>query len=121
MKMLGSLFFAEAAAARSVGNRRITIRYRCAPATPGKVLAADDIEYQRAWIENLSQTGVGLYLGKPIPTGSVISVQLKAPLGNNTYELNGQVMHTTLREPYGWYIGIELFDHLSADTLDALL
>ncbi len=119
--MQGLPKFAETAATRSVSNRRITIRYRCAPATAGKVVATDDQEFQRAWIENLSRTGVGLYLSKPVLQGSVVSVQLKAPLDNNLYELSGQVMHATLREPYGWYVGIEFLEHLSDASLDALL
>ena len=119
--MLGLPHFAETATQRSVGNRRITIRYRCAPATAGKVVAADDLEFQRAWIENLSCTGVGLYLSKPVTQGGVIVIQLKAPLDNNLYELSGHVMHSTLREPYGWYVGIEFLDPLTDDALDALL
>ncbi len=119
--MLGFRKFAETATPRAVGNRRITIRYRCAPATPGKVMTSEDQEFQRAWIENLSCTGVGLYLSKPVPSGSVVSIQLKAPLNNDIYELNGQVMHATLREPYGWYVGIEFLTHLTDEALDALL
>jgi hypothetical protein len=104
-----------------IGNRRITIRYRCAPATPGKVVVSDDQEFQRAWIENLSRGGVGLYLNKPIANGSVVSVQLKASLGSSVYEMAGQVMYSVLREPYGWYVGIEFLEALTDDTLDLLL
>jgi hypothetical protein len=104
-----------------VGNRRITIRYRCAPATAGKVMAADDVEFQRAWIDNLSRGGVGLFLNKPVAEGSIVSVQLKTPVGKNAYEFSGQVVHMNLREPYGWYVGIEFLELLSDDTLDVLL
>jgi hypothetical protein len=113
--------FAEAASQPRVGNRRITIRYRCAPATAGKLMASDDLEFQRAWIDNLSRGGVGLYLNKPISQASMVSVQLKTPVGKNVYELSGQVVHSVLREPYGWYVGIEFLEALSDDTLDALL
>ena len=112
--------FAEAAQTR-IGNRRITIRYRCAPATPGKVIVSDDQEYQRAWIDNLSRGGVGLYLNKAIGDGSMVAVQMKSSLGNNIYELSGQVMYSVLKEPYGWYVGIEFLEPLTEDTLDILL
>jgi hypothetical protein len=112
---------AAGAAPPRLGNRRITIRYRCAPATTGKVIVSEDQEFQRAWIENLSRGGVGLYLSKAIAGGSVVAVQLKALLGNSIYELTGQVMHSVLREPYGWFVGIEFLEPLSDDTLDMLL
>ena len=46
--------------ARARGNRRATVRYRCAPATVGKVFSANDHEFQRAWIQDLSLTGLGM-------------------------------------------------------------
>jgi PilZ domain len=121
MFKFGFLNFAEALTRPRVGNRRITIRYRCAPATVGKVIATEDQEFQHAWIDNLSRGGAGIFLTKPIAEGSVIVIQLKAPVGDNLYELNGQVMHAVLREPYGWYLGIEFLETLSDDALDALL
>ena len=42
-------------------NRRVTIRYRCAPATTGRVCLVDDQEFQRAWVDNLSRGGAGLF------------------------------------------------------------
>lgn len=112
---------AAAALQQRIGNRRITIRYHCAPATAGKVATSEDHEYQRAWIDNLSRGGVGLYLAKPVAEGSVIVVQLKAPIGGEIYELSGQAVHSTLREPYGWYVGIEFLEPLTEEILDALL
>jgi len=104
-----------------VGNRRATIRYRCAPASTGAVFASDDHEFQRAWIDNISCGGIGLFLSKPIADGSVIAVQLKSSVDDATHQLNGQVIHSNLREPFGWYIGIQFVEPISADTLDSLL
>lgn len=113
--------FAAEALQTPVGNRRITVRYRCAPATSGQLIASDDQEFQRAWIDNLSRGGVGLFLSKPIAVNSFASVQLKGKLSGQVFDLNGHVMHSTLREPYGWYVGIEFLEVISDETLDALL
>ena len=118
--MQGHVNLADASLQR-LGNRRVTIRYRCAPATSGTVIASDDQEFQRAWIDNLSRGGVGLFLSKPVAEGSLIVVQLKAPQGEAIHHLNGQIIHSTLREPYGWYVGIQFLEPISDETLDALL
>lgn len=104
-----------------VTNRRVTVRYRCAPATAGKVLVAEDQEFQRAWVDNLSKGGVGLFLSKAVPEGGSITVHLKASLMGQVYELPGHVVHSTLREPYGWYVGIEFHQQINDDILDSLL
>jgi len=117
--MTGHADLADPALQR-VGNRRVTIRYRCAPATAGAVIASDDQEFQRAWIDNLSRGGVGLFLSKPVAEGSLIVVQLKSP-GDAIHHLNGQIIHSSLREPYGWYVGIQFLEPISDETLDALL
>jgi hypothetical protein len=119
--MLGFLRFAETAAPQRVGNRRITIRYRCAPATAGKVFTSDDQEFQRAWIENLSLGGVGLFLSKPIAVGHSVIVQLKSPTSAGLYDLTGTVAHASLRDPYGYFVGIRFDQPIDNETLDALL
>lgn len=102
-------------------NRRVTVRYRCAPATAGKVFTHDDQEFQRAWVDNLSKGGVGLFLSKPIPDGGSITVHLKSAVQAEVFELPGHVIHSTLREPYGWYVGIEFNAPISDEILDAIL
>lgn len=110
----------SATPAGRVGNRRTTIRYRCAPATAGSIIASDDQEFQRAWIDNLSRGGVGLFLSKPVAEGSVVVIQIKSNAGA-LHDLHGQIIHATLREPYGWYVGIQFLSPISDDLLDALL
>ena len=119
--MPSELNLADAALQQRVGNRRVTIRYRCAPATAGKLVTSEDHEYQRAWIDNLSRGGVGLFLSKPVAAGNVVVLHLKSPTGGQVHELSGQVVHATLREPYGWYVGIEFLEPLTEETLDSLL
>src|SRR5207302_11086870 len=58
-------------------NQRATVRYQCAPATAGRVACAEDCEFQRAWVLDLSSKGIGLELARALPIGTLIIVQLK--------------------------------------------
>jgi c-di-GMP-binding flagellar brake protein YcgR len=110
---------------RRVRNRRVTIRYACAPATAGAICvsdsAANDQEFQRAWIDNLSKGGVGMYLNKSVPIGSIVLVQIKSQGSEKMHELSGQVMHVHRKDPYGWYVGVEFLQPIADAELDAIL
>ncbi len=103
------------------GNKRATVRYRCAPATIGKLSLSDDHEFQHAWIENLSRAGVGLVLARPLGVGTDVLLQLRAAESDQVFEQVGQVAHCT-RQPQGdWAVGCEFARPLAADDLDRLL
>jgi hypothetical protein len=104
------------------GNRRATVRYRCAPATMGKVYLADDQEFQRACIVNLSLKGIGLQIPRPLSAGQFVVVSLKSNDGAKNFELAAHVMHCDPL-PLGeeWFVGCELTLPLSSDDLDQLL
>ena len=109
--------------ARSIarGNQRATIRYRCAPATIGKIFPTDDQEFQRAWIIDLSLKGIGMQLSRPIDAGRLIIVLIKSNDGTRTFELSARVSHCHAQPQGEWSIGCELMTLLSPDELDQLL
>lgn len=103
------------------GNRRATIRYRCAPATVGKVISAEDREFQRTWIIDLSLKGVGMQLVRPLTPGRHIALLIRSNDGSQSFELSALVMHCD-RVPYGdWQIGCEFTTPLTPDELELLL
>jgi hypothetical protein len=106
--------------AKTLTNRRATVRYLCAPATPGRVVRVETQELQRAWVLDLSRGGVGLLVSLAIPDDQAIHVVLKSAAGRS-YELPARVARST-RQPDGdWVLGCELLTQLSDDDLDALL
>ena len=105
----------------SRGNKRVSIRYRCAPATVGKVISANDQEFQRAWILDLSLTGLGMELSRPLEPGHLIIVTIRSSDGTKTHELSAIVMHCDLSLQGSWYVGCGLTVPLSRDDLDQLL
>ena len=108
--------------AKSVrGNRRATVRYRCAPATIGKVFVDDDQEYQRACIVDLSVKGVGLLLTRYVESGQFLHIAMKSNDGVRTFEFLAQVAHCD-QTPHGeWIVGCELMVDFTAEDLDQLL
>lgn len=103
------------------GNQRFTVRYRCAPATPGKLHVAGDHEYQHAWLYNVSHTGIGLILSRPVPRGALVVIQARSHDRRRTFELAANVMHSTMLNQTDWLIGCDLIQELNDEQLDQLL
>lgn len=116
-----SSFLPGMAKPTSVGNRRATIRYRCAPATIGKVLSTEDRELQFAWILDLSQKGLGMQVARPIQPGRLIMISIKSSDGTRTFDLSARVMHCNPAPLNEWSLGCELMTSLSPDELEMLL
>lgn len=105
----------------SDANQRATVRYRCPPASAGRVYLAEDLEFQRAWLQDLSATGIGILLTKPLQDGLFVTIQMKSPTTNKSFSLCAHVVHST-RQPTGdWIVGCEFITPLTADDLDDLL
>jgi hypothetical protein len=113
----------EESAARIVsrGNRRVSIRYRCAPATAGKVISANDHEFQRAWILDMSHRGIGMELSRPLESGRLVIISIRSNTGTKVYEFPATVVHCDLSLQGSWYVGCQLSAPLSHDELDQLL
>jgi len=102
-------------------KRREETRYHCGPATPGRVKKEPENQAQRAWILNLSATGIGLLLDDPVEAGAHLLIHLKSATTGAFFDLPAQVVHTTQQANGEWLIGCELAKKLGQDDLDALL
>ncbi len=105
----------------SPSNRRATVRYHCAPATPGRIAPVAKQEMQRGWVLDVSLGGIGLLLVRPLDPGQPVVLCLSGQAAGQVYELTARVAHAT-REPGGeWVIGCHLDRELTRDELDDLL
>jgi c-di-GMP-binding flagellar brake protein YcgR len=103
---------------------RATIRYRCAPATYGRVFLneeEEDHEYQRAWLADLSLSGVGLVMVRSIPVGHSIYILIRTPTTQQLLLLQGRVVHATQQVSGEWLIGCQFDRPLTREELDELL
>ena len=68
--------------------------YRCAPATIGKVVSADDHELQIACIIDLSVTGIGMQVPRVrSQRARLIVVAIKSTDRTKTFDLSAKVIH----------------------------
>ena len=102
-------------------NHRATVRYRCAPATGGRIHASDDQEFQRAWFLDVSLTGFGLLLTQPVPVGIPVAIYLRGHETLAMYEFDARVVHCTAQHPAEWVVGCELAHPLTPEILEDLL
>lgn len=110
-----------AARKRRGANHRATVRYRCAPATLGRLYAGEDHEYQRAWMLDVAPTGVGFMLTRPIPADIAVVIYLRGRLTGTEYALEALVIHCTAQHDGEWLVGCSLTQPLTDGVLDDLL
>lgn len=105
----------------SLGNRRAVIRYRCAPATIGKIITHSDQEMERAWIVDLSLRGVGMQISRSLPLGEHVVITMRSSDSGKLYELSGVVVQCHALHHGEWHIGCELNLPLTPEDLEHLL
>ena len=109
--------------ARSIAaqNRRASIRYRCAPATLGKIISTDDHEMQRAWVLDLSQKGIGMQVARPIESGRLVIIAMKSNIDAKIFELPAHIVYCNPLAHGEWHAGCELITPLTPEELEQLL
>jgi c-di-GMP-binding flagellar brake protein YcgR len=102
-------------------NRRATVRYQCPPATSGKVYCGEALEFQQAWVLDLSMGGMGLLLARPLQAGALLNIQIKILSPKKLFQLSARVVHATAQPNGDWLVGCEFDQKLTGEDLDALL
>ena len=102
-------------------NQRGSVRYRCPPASAGRVFLSEDLEYQRAWLQDLSATGIGLLVSKQVATGLHVTIQIKCSHSQKLYSLHAHAVHATPQADGTWVIGCQFVTPLTRDELEDLL
>lgn len=105
----------------TLANRRATIRYRCAPATTGKVYSSDDHEFVRAWIVDLSLKGIGMQLPRPLELGRHIVIVMRNNDNTVAMEFSARVVHCHALPHDEWHIGGEFTVPLTPECLELFL
>ncbi len=102
-------------------KRRAAVRYRCNLATLGYLLFPQTGETVEAWVHNLSETGIGLNLSRPLDAGTAVVIRLCGSTDRLAVKLPAQVVHSTKELDGTWRIGCEFGEKLTAEMLDSLL
>jgi hypothetical protein len=102
-------------------NRRACVRYRCSRPVPRRMAIAESYQSLNGWLVNISVIGLGLLLDSPLEVGTLLFVEMEAPLDMPPVELLAQVQHVTATADGEWLIGCEFVNRLGEDELKALL
>jgi hypothetical protein len=102
-------------------KRRAAVRYRCNLATLGYLFFPQTGESVEAWVHNLSETGIGLNLSRPLAPGTPVAMRLTSTPDNLSIKIPAQVVHATQEIDGSWRIGCEFGEKLTAEMLDSLL
>jgi c-di-GMP-binding flagellar brake protein YcgR len=105
----------------ALSNRRATVRYRCAPATTGKVYSAEDHEFVRAWIVDLSLKGIGMQLARPLELGRHIVIVMRNNDNTRVMEYSARVVRCHQVPHDEWHIGGEFTIPLTPEELEMFL
>jgi len=102
-------------------KRRAAVRYRCTLPTLGYLFFPQTGESVEAWVHNLSETGIGLNLNRPLDPGTPVNIRLTGITDNLSIKVAARVLHATQEIDGSWRIGCEFGEKLTAEMLDSLL
>jgi hypothetical protein len=102
----------------ALADRRVWVRYRCAPAKPGQTFNTVNYTSQHGRVLNLFGGGMGLLLDLPVPIGTLLKVEIGGWAGNRMFL--GRVIHAS-EQPNGWLHGCELSTPVSNTEIQDLL
>jgi hypothetical protein len=116
-----SLGQAEVVSVASRREFRQAVRHPCDPSFLIRLLVRPSYRNLRAFVNDLSLTGIGLLLNRALETGDTVAIQL-CKEGPNALPIRlAQVAHATLQADGWWLVGCRFAEPLQAEELALLL
>jgi hypothetical protein len=97
------------------------VRYRCPPATAGRVFIANSYQSVDAWVVDLSVRGAGLLVGRALEPDVCLLLELEGGGRAVPLELGARVIHCARQADGDWLVGCAFHLPLSDEDLEALL
>ena len=108
---------AERPASPAPGERRESVRYYFRHRPMVRFLIRPSFQCGRAFVKNISATGIGLLLSHEVEVGSVLFIQLRGLRRGLTRTQLARVVHVTPEGPGRWLVGCRLTGTLSDQEL----
>jgi len=106
----------------SVGpERRSNQRYPFREAASCYALNAKRFERYWAWIRDVSVSGVGMLLSRPLEPETLLIIEAQSTSRRLLLPLTARVVHSTKQTEGNWVIGCAFIRELNAEELQALL
>ena len=103
------------------GNRRVAVRWRAAPATPGKVFIAATYDTVYGGVLDISISGIGLLLARKLEIDTLVLIAVESPKDQEFFEMLARVARLTPQRDGTWILGCSFSSELTDDELEALL
>jgi hypothetical protein len=102
-------------------DQRTWVRFPCRVRAACQVVADPPEAAWPAEVLDISPSGIGLGVGRPIEPGTLLNLDLQDPAGRITTSMLACVVHVTDREGGGRALGCNFIRELSEQELQALL
>jgi hypothetical protein len=102
-------------------ERRSTERFYSNRKPPVRFIARPSLVSHRAFVRDVSETGLGLIVDQPFEIGTVLAIQLRSASAGASYILAGKVVHLTPHLDGIWVLGCSLSRRLTDEEIFALL
>src|SRR5262245_37922464 len=111
----------ESALSSALLNRRIAVRYPGVRTTSTRLARRGGVLFRGARVQDLSQGGIALVVGRPVKVGEDLCLHLKNRLLGFSFDLAAQVRHVRKVRRGRWVIGLAFARELSLAELACLL
>jgi hypothetical protein len=102
-------------------ERRAAKRYQCRTARLVVLRSPETGTKAEGWAFNFSETGIGLYLPYPLPSGTVVVLHLRGRGAAASVTMPARVVHATARDDGTWHVGCAFARRLDPRILQDLL
>jgi hypothetical protein len=102
-------------------DNRTWVRFRCDVTATCQLIEDPDRKSWPARVVNISANGIGLLVDQPVPTGSLLSLNLENTAHHSARTILACVVHSTSRPEHEWALGCNFIRELSESDLKALL
>jgi hypothetical protein len=101
-------------------DQRSWVRFPCPVQASYQVVREVECPAHPAQVADISPSGLGLLVGKPVEVGTLLSVDLHGPGERGTLTILASVIRVTSRADE-WLLGCSFIRELSEEELQALL
>jgi PilZ domain len=103
------------------GDGRSWVRFVCNVQAVCDTVPANGRAPESVQVLNLSPSGVGLAVPRPIETGSMLSLELKSASGRHACTMLACVVHASGRDAGPWTVGCNFIRELTEQEMESLL
>ena len=97
----------------SPSNRRVAVRWRAAPAMPGKIFIATTYDTVYGCVLDISVSGIGLNLSRSLEIDTLVLIAVESRSDQECFEMLARVARLTPQRDGTWIVGCSFYSELT--------